>query len=629
MASFNGAFPGKRPASAGLLPEPTRARAPDEPALRPQLGPHLGAPSSSEPFPDFPTESSPASEPPPAYGQLPSPRREEDDSIPPPPPSARPVDAFAEFEGSIAGESTRIDESDLLSEQSTAILDEGPRLPYLFVEAGKDAGKEYALQEGETSIGRGIDNDVILADVSVSRRHVRVLREGAIITLRDLGSGNGTQLNGRRAHVETMQEGDRIEIGETVLVLRVPGAELPAVESNGNATHETLSPTSNPSMPAPLYPTPNALPSLPPAGASTDSLMAPPRDGRTQSIVLPRRMLFVAAGVVAIVGSVIGAGVVTFMGRDPDPVVTGLPLAVPATVPIATPPIPSVAAPPVPGPAVIVPPPTGGVPTPPVAPTAVITEPVPAPPPDVAVAPVVPPAVPEAAPEAVAPSVASGAVREPERERRASSPRREPEPTAAAGSGGGRGREAALAAYRSGDFAGAARLAREAARGASSRDRTALEHLADQIDSFAEIFPRIRGAGTNYASVGTAGGVAIRLDRSIASGHHTRTFQAGYLGWLLDQAESSFSSNPGGACGQARTAGSIESSARARALISRCDARATELLAEGGRVERSDPRRARELYGLVLRISPESREATEARRHIDALGRTRSVDEDE
>jgi pSer/pThr/pTyr-binding forkhead associated (FHA) protein len=649
MASYNGAVPGQRGSGkAGLAPEPTRARAEGEALQRPQLG---------GPF-EAATDLSQGSEPPPPFGNLPT-GREEDESIPPPPPGR--VDAFAEFEGAIAGESTRIDESDLLAEQSTAILDEGPRLPFLYVESGKDAGREYALQDGETSIGRGIDNDVILADVSVSRRHVRVIREGATITLRDLGSGNGTQLNGRRAHVEPLVEGDRIEIGETVMVVRVPGADLPPLDA-ANATHETVAPVSS-AMPLasqqPMYGTPQQMPVAQPNGPSTDELMGPPRDGRTQSIVLPRRMLFIAAGAVAIVGSVIGAGVVTFMGREPDPVVTGLPVrtpvvsapvvSAPAVLPVAGgPALPSATGPVLPPATGVVPPATGpvlpgagGLPTGPVAPPTVppaagVLPPATMP----ATGPVLPAAV---APEVAAPPAGStpatvAAVPEPERPRPGArvtpgtTPRRddrgrEVEPAPAPS---GRGRDGAIAAYRSADFSGAARLAREAARGASSRERAGLERLADQIESFGEIYPRIRAAGTNYASVASVGAVAIRLDRTIASGHHTRTFQAGFLDWLLDQAESSFASDPAGACRQARSASDIEASARSRALLGRCDVRATEMMAEAGRAERSDPSRARDLYRAVLRIVPSgSREATEAQRHIDALGRTRSVDEDE
>lgn len=643
MASYHGAFPGSGDqAKPGLEPEATRVRNEDEPAARPALGARA---ASQGAFPEMATElSAPESEPPPPMEAVPGGplARDDDESIPPPPPSA-PVDAFAEFEGGIAGESTRIDDSDLLAEQSTAILDEGPRHPFLHVEAGKDLGKEYVLQEGETSIGRGIDNDVILSDVSVSRRHVRVLRDGDQLTLRDLGSGNGTQLNGRRAHVEVLSEGDRIELGETVLVLRIPGAVIPAVEA-GHATHETVSPVSG-SVPmigagGQLYGTPQVLPPMPAPGVSTDSMMAP-RDGRTQSIVLPRRMLFLAAGAVAIIGSVIGAGVVTFMGREPDPVATGLPVRVAPTVaPAAVPsPVGSPAVAPV-----AVSPPTGTTPVP----SAVV-----APPPEPApvVEPVaVPPVV--VAPGAPAPGAvaATEVAREPEdddpsRPRGGTSggssrrgtpshststavvPRRggaseEPSST------GGRGREGAIAAYRAADFRGAARLAREAAS-SSARDRRALNQLATDIDTFAGYYPRIRSAGTNYASVVSIGANAINLDQRIAGGHHTRAFRAGFVNWLLDEAERQFTRDPSTACRRAQAAVGIEASARSRGMISRCASRAAEMLAEGRRLERSDPRGARALFGAVLVMTPGTATARDAQSRMDALGRARSVDEDE
>lgn len=650
MAPPNGAFPGSRgpTGGGGLSPEPTRARAENEHAPPPRMGNGGRAPGLA----DVSTElSQPHSEPPPALGNLPT-SREDEESIPPPPMPAANVDAFSEFEGNLSGESTRIEESDLIAEQSTAIIEESPRLPFLFVEAGKDLGKEYALQEGETSIGRGIDNDVILSDVSVSRRHVRVQRQGGQFTLRDLGSGNGTQLNGRRAHVEQLADGDRIELGETVLVLRIPGSDLPVTEiAAGQETHETYAPVSGELQAghAPmgaLSPQVNSLPplvnTLPPPGASTDELMAP-RDGRTQSVVLPRRFLFIAAGAVAIVGSVIGAGVVTVMGREPDPVATGLPVRVaPAAVsPVAVPPT---AVPPA-----VVPAPVAGAPAAPVPVAPVVVAPVP-------VAPVVPTGV---APTEPAPAVATAAgtppvagVTEPapaEDAAEAPSGRSRDRGRAAAPASGGRvtviprrggteaasppargaGRDAAIAAYRSSDFAGAARMARDAARTASSRDRPALEHLASDIDTFAGYFRQIRSAGSNYASVARIGATAISLDQRIGGGAHTRSFATGFAGWLLDRADGSFSRDPVAACSDGRTAAGIAASARARTLATRCEARATEMLAEAGRAERSDPSRARDLYRSIVRLAPGSRSATDAQRRLDALGRARSVDEDE
>ena len=601
-----------------LAPEPTRARAPDEPVPAPALG-GLGEGPSTDLM-------APTSDPPPPFGDLPS--RDERESLPP--PSAVPVEAFDEFEDApISSESTRVEENDALAEQSTAILEDAPKLPFLFVEAGKDRGKEFILQEGETSIGRGIDNDVILADVSVSRRHFRLISERGQITLRDLGSGNGTQVNGRRAHVEALADGDRIELGETILVLRLPGADIRA--DAHHATHENDLPDSG-ELARPVGAgafTPQIGPPLPRAGVSTDELPSP-RDGRTQSIVLPRQMLFAAAAAVAIVGSVIGAGVVLLLPREPEPVALPIAPSTPVGVPLPalgvptrlpdSPPAPIALAPPVaPAPAPLPSPPTtepspaeaaaGVVPASGAAAVVVPASGAVPPPATVADPAVVPPGP---APEREEREVRSGASR-----RRTSEP-------------GGADRAAAIAAYRAGDFLRAASLAREASRSAPARDRAALERLAGEIDEFARLHPRIASAGTSYERLPVSDATrAIRIDRAVGAGAHTRTFAAGYAGWLLDRAEASFAGDPAGACRQVRSAAEIGATARTRSLEDRCAERARGMIEEARRAERGDPARARDLYRGVLRMVPGTAEAAAAQRAVDALGRSRMVDEDE
>lgn len=68
------------------------------------------------------------------------------------------------------------------------------------------------------------------------------------------------------------------------MVVRVPGADLPPLDA-ANATHETVAPISSAvplSSPQPMYGTPQQMPVAQPNGSSTDELMGPPRDGRTQ-----------------------------------------------------------------------------------------------------------------------------------------------------------------------------------------------------------------------------------------------------------------------------------------------------------------------------------------------------------
>jgi hypothetical protein len=68
-------------------------------------------------------------------------------------------------------------------------------------------------------IGRARGCDLVLADDSVSRRHAMVVREGDRIILTDLGSTNGTFVNGRRITQVEVQPGDRLRLGGLDLVL--------------------------------------------------------------------------------------------------------------------------------------------------------------------------------------------------------------------------------------------------------------------------------------------------------------------------------------------------------------------------------------------------------------------------
>jgi len=170
-------------------------------------------------------------------------------------------DAFERFEdGDLPGEVTRLEPSAMLAEQPTNLLDEEPAKPFLLCESGKDVGKEYVVAVGENGIGRSIDNEVILTDISVSRKHLKVLRDAAgELRLRDLGSGNGTLLNGTRVHDAPLKDGDRIELGETVLIMRVP-----AVKVVGRVASR------------PLALAPGAPPQGLPDGAITDESASPP-----------------------------------------------------------------------------------------------------------------------------------------------------------------------------------------------------------------------------------------------------------------------------------------------------------------------------------------------------------------
>ena len=156
------------------------------------------------------------------FGETPSATRPAPFRADDPDPASR--DAVDPDVGDLDSEPTRIEAAPSLSEEATVIRADTAPAPFLRVEQGADAGKEYAIRPGDTTIGRGVDNDIVLGDISVSRRHLRIVSDGSILRSIDLGSGNGTSINGVRQAEMALQPGDRVRIGETTMVVCVPGA---------------------------------------------------------------------------------------------------------------------------------------------------------------------------------------------------------------------------------------------------------------------------------------------------------------------------------------------------------------------------------------------------------------------
>lgn len=100
--------------------------------------------------------------------------------------------------------------------------------------SGKYQGGEFPLVPGrDVVIGRSAELDMVLVEDMVSRKHARISIDGEQILITDLGSTNGTFVNGEKVRQARLQEGDRVLIGTSILkvVASGQGQQLPAAEA--------------------------------------------------------------------------------------------------------------------------------------------------------------------------------------------------------------------------------------------------------------------------------------------------------------------------------------------------------------------------------------------------------------
>jgi pSer/pThr/pTyr-binding forkhead associated (FHA) protein len=79
---------------------------------------------------------------------------------------------------------------------------------------GPSKGARYLLEPEVTQIGRATTNEIFLDDVTVSRKHAQVLKREKRYFLQDLGSLNGTYLNGELVSETPLNDGDELQIGK-------------------------------------------------------------------------------------------------------------------------------------------------------------------------------------------------------------------------------------------------------------------------------------------------------------------------------------------------------------------------------------------------------------------------------
>ncbi len=97
---------------------------------------------------------------------------------------------------------------------------------------GPEEGLNLSLIEGEYTIGRAKENSFVLKDIAASRRHVQIAVRNNRVFATDMGSGNGTRVNGQRITEYELRNGDKLEIGNSVLTFRYVGKDQSQIEES-------------------------------------------------------------------------------------------------------------------------------------------------------------------------------------------------------------------------------------------------------------------------------------------------------------------------------------------------------------------------------------------------------------
>ena len=102
-----------------------------------------------------------------------------------------------------------------LTESERAVVSQlNPDSAMLIIHRGPNRGERFLLNSSESTIGRASENNVVLDDVTVSRKHANIRRAGERFELIDLGSLNGTYVNNNSIARATLSSGDEIQFGK-------------------------------------------------------------------------------------------------------------------------------------------------------------------------------------------------------------------------------------------------------------------------------------------------------------------------------------------------------------------------------------------------------------------------------
>ena len=136
------------------------------------------------------------------------------------------------------------DEEEIASEK-TAIIDLSALSGHaadakLTIVDGKDSGKNIEITKDEILAGRSLDNDFVISDISVSRKHFKIKKEGDRFIISDMGSGNGIKVNGSKTTSTTLSDGDIISVGARQIKFEILNPDLKPKVQAQRTTKQTI-----------------------------------------------------------------------------------------------------------------------------------------------------------------------------------------------------------------------------------------------------------------------------------------------------------------------------------------------------------------------------------------------------
>ncbi len=141
--------------------------------------------------------------------------------------------------------------------------------------SGPNTGKIYPLEAPEIIIGRDASNGVAINDAEVSRKHAKLSLHGSAYVIQDLGSTNGTSVNGQRVtSTQVLNPGDTVSFGENIVLMYEAASDPNATIISSAQAPKTVIPVRRP-VPAPA-PAPAYAPAPAPAPVYSGQVPAGP-----------------------------------------------------------------------------------------------------------------------------------------------------------------------------------------------------------------------------------------------------------------------------------------------------------------------------------------------------------------